>query len=971
MTEVLVPTISSRPGPTHLELQADLEREVDAEIRFDASSRGAYSTDASNFRRVPIGVVVPRTTDALAKAVEVCARHDVPITNRGGGTSLAGQTCNVAVILDCSKYLRKIVEVDPDRRIAVVEPGVVLDQLRAAVRPLGLTFGPDPSTHDHCTLGGMIGNNSCGVHSVMAGRTSDNVEELEIVTYDGVRMRVGPTSDDELASVMADGGRRGQIYADLRSIRDRYGDRVRERYPDIPRRVSGYNLDELLPENGFHVARAVVGTEGTCATVLTATVRLVPDPPERTTLVLGYPDVYEAADHVMEVMESGPIGLEGIDEQLVTDIQEKRMHVSDLELLPDGQGWLLVEFGGDTKQEADAKARELIERLGDDGPSSRLYDDTQQSDRVWEIRESGLGATARIPAKPDAWPGWEDSAVPPERLGGYLRDLKQLYKSHDVDGALYGHFGQGCVHSRISFDLTTAGGIANYKDFLEEAADLVVSYGGSLSGEHGDGQQRAAYLPKMFGEELVQAFGEFKHAWDPGNRMNPGKVVHAARPDQHLRLGVDHRPREVKTTFSWPDDDGSFARATERCVGVGKCRRTDGGTMCPSYMVTLEEEHSTRGRARLLFEMMNGEEIDGWRSEAVKESLDLCLACKGCKSDCPVNVDMASYKAEFMSQHYKGRMRPRPAYAMGLIAWWTRAASKVPRLANALGSNRLLHRPLMRAAGLAHQRRVPRFARKTLVEQLAGPSGDAPSPRGQVILWPDTFTNHFHPDVGIAASEILQTLGWEVMVPSRLRCCGRPLYDYGMLHLAKRWLQAILDDLREEARAGTPIVVLEPSCLAVFRDELLAMFPHDLDAQRVADQCFSLGELLAHHVDDLDLPQTDGKVLLHPHCHQGAVVGTDCEQKVLEALGIEVEQTEAGCCGLAGSFGFEADKYDVSVAVAERKFLPKIKEAESDTMVMTDGFSCRTQLADLAGTESHHFAEIVRGALQRSGRLRR
>ncbi|MCB0963365.1 MAG: FAD-binding protein [Acidimicrobiales bacterium] len=985
-TPVPLPTIGTRRGPAHARLQDDLAAAVDGEVRFDAGSKGAYATDASNFRQVPIGVVVPRTTDALVRAVEVCAAHDVPITHRGGGTSLAGQCCNAAVIIDGSKHLRRILDLDPEARTARVEPGVLLDHLRDAASAHGLTFGPDPATHDHCTLGGMIGNNSCGVHSVMAGRTADNVIELEVLTSDGERLVVGATEPDELDRIVAAGGRRGEIYAGLRDLRDRHAEEIRARYPDIPRRVSGYNLDELLPEKGFHVARALVGTEGTCVTVLSATVRLVPEPPARTTLVLGYPDVYSAADHVTEVMEAGPVGLEGIDHQLVDDMQRKDLHAEDLDLLPEGRGWLLVEFGGQTRDEADEAADALVRRLGADGPTSKRYDEPAQEARIWEIRKSGLGATARVPARPDTWPGWEDSAVPPERLGDYLRDLKALYREHGVDGSLYGHFGQGCVHTRITFDLETPGGVEAYRRFLDDAADLVVSYGGSLSGEHGDGQQRASLLPKMYGDDLVRAFGEFKALWDPAGRMNPGKVVHPARPDQHLRLGADHQPRQVRTELALSADDGSLSRAAQRCVGVGECRRTDGGVMCPSYMVTLEEEHSTRGRARLLFEMLNGDEVDGVRSDAVEESLDLCLACKGCKSDCPVDVDMASYKAEFMAHRYRRRLRPRPAYAMGLISWWARLASKAPRLVNALTANRLLHPLLMRAAGLTTERPVPRFAEETMVHRLAersgrprrltprgepGPTGPPTSgaPRGRVVLWPDTFTNHLHPDAGVAAAEVLEALGYEVVLPPKVRCCGRPLFDYGMLRLARRWLATIVDDLRDEIRAGTPLVGLEPSCLAVFRDELTELLPQDLDARRLAGQAVTLGELLDEHLDDLDLPDAGRAALLHPHCHHHAVMGLDAEHALLGAAGFDVTDTDAGCCGLAGSFGFEAAKHDVSVAVGERALAPRVRDADPDTELIADGFSCRTQVDHLTGRRARHTAEVLRDVLADAGRL--
>ena len=569
-------------------LATDLRRSIRGEVRFDDGSRGLYATDGSNYRQVPIGVVVPRDIDDVPQAVEICRRHGAPVLPRGGGTSLAGQCCNVAVVLDVSKYLHRILELDPDRRRARVQPGVVLDDLRREAWRHHLTFAPDPSTHRQCTLGGMIGNNSCGVHSVMGGKTDDNVEELEILTYDGTRMRVGATSEEELQRIIREGGRRGEIYARLRALRDRYADVIRRRYPRIPRRVSGYNLDQLLPEHGFHVARALVGSEGTCAITLEATLRLLPWPRARSLLVLGYADVYTAADHVPEILEHKPIGLEGLDDRLVEDMKKTGIHPENITLLPDGGGWLLVEFGGDTREEADGHARRLMERLtGQAGaPSMKLFDDPDEERAVWLVRESGLGATAHVPGAKDTWEGWEDSAVPPDKVGAYLRDLRGLLDRYHYACALYGHFGQGCIHTRIDFDLATHDGIAAFRAFVHDAADLVVRHGGSLSGEHGDGQSRAELLPKMFGPELVQAFREFKAIWDPGGKMNPGKLVDPYRIDENLRLGTGYRPPQPMTHFAYPEDAGSFARAALRCVGVGNCRKTDSGTMCPSYMAT-------------------------------------------------------------------------------------------------------------------------------------------------------------------------------------------------------------------------------------------------------------------------------------------------------------------------------------------------------------------------------------------------
>ncbi|MGA2019978.1 MAG: FAD-linked oxidase C-terminal domain-containing protein [Candidatus Sulfotelmatobacter sp.] len=902
-------------------LSGALRAQIRGEVRFDRGTRALYATDGSNYRQVPIGVVLPRDADDVLATVALCREFGAPLLCRGGGTSLAGQCCNVAVILDFSKYMARILEIDPARGIARVQPGVVLDTLRAAAEKHHLTFAPDPATHDRCTLGGMIGNNSCGVHSVMAGKTDDNIEQLEILTYDGVRMKVGATSSADLEHILHQGGRRAEIYTKLQSIAAAYGDLVRQRFPNIPRRVSGYNLNYLLPENCFHVARALVGSEGTCVTVLEAACRLVKSPPERVLLVVAYPDIYQCADHVLEIMEYKPIGLEGFDDLLVGYTRAKGINSEGLALLPEGGGWLMVEFGAETAPEAESQGRSLMHALTRNGhtPHMRLCTDKQQIKRVWEVRESALGVTSHSPGEPLNWEGWEDAAVAPEKLGGYLRDLRKMMAAYAYKGSLYGHFGHGCVHTRINFDLQSKDGIAKFRKFMEEAADLVVSYGGSISGEHGDGQARAELLPKMFGPELVQAFREFKSAWDPEWKMNPGKLIEPYKLDENLRLGANYSPWEPDTNFKFLGDHGSLAEATLRCVGVGKCRREEGGLMCPSYRATHEEEHSTRGRAHLLWEMTqgkgkdkdrsNGIIRDGWRSEEVKQSLDLCLACKGCKTECPVGVDVATYKSEFLSHYYEGRVRPRSAYAFGNIDLWARAASHTPGLANLATQLPFLRDISKLVAGIPKQRAIPAFAPQTFKSwfQRREPRNTEFPP---VLLWPDTFNNYFHPETAKAAVGVLEAAGFQVIVPRANLCCGRPLYDHGMLDRAQSLLLQILDELSPEIEAGIPIVGLEPSCVAVFRDELLNLFPHDERAQALSRQTFLLSEFLETRAKHLPLPRLDRKAILHGHCHHKSLMKMTAEESVLRRLGVDFHSPAPGCCGMAGSFGFELPRTD-------------------------------------------------------------
>ena len=652
-------------------------------------------------------------------------------------------------------------------------------------------------------------------------------------------------------------------------------------------------------------------------------------------------------------------------------------HIKNLELLPDGTGFLLVEFGGDSKEDSDAQARRCMAKLKTNAnpPTMKLYDDPEEEEKLWKVRESGLGATAWVPGRPDAWPGWEDSAVPPEKVGPYLRDLRKLFNKYGYNPSLYGHLGQGCIHCRVGFDLYTAEGVKTFRAFLDEAADLVVSYGGSLSGEHGDGQARAELLPKMFTPELMEALREFKRIWDPNWKMNPGKVIDPYPITSNLRLGPDYHPPQLDTHFQYPEDHHTFSRAALRCVGVGNCREHGGAIMCPSYMVTFEEKDSTRGRARLLWEMLNGELRDeGWKSEAVRDSLDLCLACKGCKTDCPVNVDMATYKAEFLSHHYKGRLRPRNAYAMGWIYWWARLASWMPSVVNFISRSPILSNIAKWLGGIAQQRRIPPFAEKTFKqwfrerdgEQLprgAVMRGDRHTGKPQLILWPDTFNNHFRPDILQAGVEVLESAGWEVLVPEVSLCCGRPLYDFGMLDSAKALLRQILTTLRPWIAAGVPVVGFEPSCVAVFRDEMINLFPNDLDAQRLHGQTFILSEFLNKKVKDYQPPQLHAKALVHGHCHHRAVMKLTDEEAMLKKMGLDFEVLKDTCCGMAGSFGFEKEHYDVSIAIGEHGVLPAVRQAKRDTLILTDGFSCREQIEQTTDRKPLHLAEVLQLAL--------
>jgi FAD/FMN-containing dehydrogenase/Fe-S oxidoreductase len=965
-------------GPTDIDvsgLKRALTQAVSGEVRFDAGTRAMYANDFSIYRAVPIGVVIPRNAEDVIAGVAICREHQAPVLPRGCGTAPSGQTTNVAVVFDYSKYYNEILELDAEHQRARVQPGVICDQLRNAAEEHHLTYGPDPATHEYCTFGGMLGNNSCGTHSLMAGKTSDNVIELDIVLYDGTRMTVGATPDEELERIIAAGGRKGEIYAALKDLRDRVADRVRQEFPDIPRRVSGYNLDQLLPENGFHVARALVGSEGTCANVLEATVRLVPSPQHRRTLLLGYPDVFQAADHVPVILErTSPIGLEGFDDQLIKNMIAKSRLAAERQVLPDGRAWLYIEFGQDDPDAATEEAQRALELLGD-GPQvdARVIVDKAENVSAWKVRESAVG-DSRAPGYMDAEGNWEDAAVHPDKLGAYLRDFQKILDDHGYRCVYYGHFGQGCVHTRMDFDLKTAHGVKTFRSFMEKCADLVVSYGGSLAGEYGEGHGRAELLPKMFGPELMAAFHEFKRIWDPAGKMNPNRLIGDVKLDEGLRLGADYRPPALKTHFAFPDDGGSFATAIERCFGMAKCRNLGSLTMCPSFHVTREERHSTRGRSRLLFEMLKGDPVtDGWRDDAVKESLDLCLSCKGCTGDCPVQVDIPTYKAEFLAHYYARRRRPLHHYVLGLMPWWGPVAARAPRLANALTHAPGLAGQGKRLLGIAEQRDLPRFSHQTFRDWFAQRPRSAVPGSGRaaqrVVLWPDTFTDLFEPHIGQAAVEVLEAAGFEVELPHKRVCCGRPLYDFGMLKLAKRTLRDTLETLAEPIEAGLPVLVLEPSCASVFRDELRKLLPHDEHARRLVGQAVTLDELLARHAPDWSPPSQgragSRRALIHPHCHRNALIGPGGERDLLARAGLDVELTDAGCCGMAGSFGYLAgEQYDVSMRVGERVLLPAVRAAAPETVLVADGFSCRSQINAGAGRRALHTAEVLQQALQ-------
>ncbi|WP_244942553.1 FAD-binding and (Fe-S)-binding domain-containing protein, partial [Streptomyces sioyaensis] len=954
-------------------LAEELAAAVRGEVSFAAADRALMTMDASNYRRVPMAVVAPRDAEDVAAALRVCREHAVPVVPRGGGTSIAGQATGVGVVLDFTRHLNRIVSLDPAARTAVVQPGVILDDLRTAAGAHRLTFGPDPSTHSRCTLGGMIGNNSCGSHSVAWGTTADSVRELELLTYGGEQVRAGRGTDPTGAPT----GLPPRLRDGVKALVDAELALLRTGYPDLPRRISGYALDALLPEAGTDLARALTGSEGTLGVLTEATVRLVETPAARVLAVLGYPDESAAAEAAHTLLPHRPMTVEGMAADLVGSAAG----------LPRGGAWLFVEMGGASPGEAAARAEALCRAAAADGTTDHaLVTDPAGQRALWRIREDASGTATRLSDGSEAWPGWEDCAVPPARLGPYLRDFRALLAQHGLRGTPYGHFGDGCIHIRIDFDLLTAPGIRRFREFSYDLGELVVAHGGSLSGEHGDGQARAELLPKMYGPELVGVFERFKSLWDPAAGLNPGMLVRPARLDENLRFApLPKRP--VPVEFGYPHDGGDFSAAVRRCVGVAKCRNTTTGpgstdVMCPSYRATGEEQHSTRGRARLLHEMLSGEVItDGWQSPEVRDALDLCLSCKGCRSDCPVGVDMATYKAEFLHHHYEGRLRPAAHYSMGRLPQWLHAAAPLAPALNALARTPLAALG-KRLGGIAPERPIPALATETFTHwwwhRRRTTGAPHPATGRTVVLWPDTFTNHLSPEVGRSAVRVLEAAGLRPLLPPtapprtgpaallprrhRPLCCGLTYVSTGQLDQARAVMRRTVDVLGPLLRDGRPLVVLEPSCAAALRTDLPELLPDDPRAARLATSVRTFAQALEELAPDWQPPRLDRPVAGQTHCHQHAVLGDAADRRLRERAGLTGSLT-GGCCGLAGNFGFERGHYEVSVACAEDQLLPAVREAPEGTEVLADGFSCRTQLEQLSARPGRHLAEVLAEAL--------
>jgi FAD/FMN-containing dehydrogenase/Fe-S oxidoreductase len=935
-------------------LARDLAASVSGDVDFGAAARAIFGADASNYRRIPLGVVFPRTAEDVVTTLRLARDADVPVTMRGGGTSIAGNSIGPGVVIDTSRYMNRILEIDPEARTARVEPGVVLTTLTRAAAKYGLTFGPDPSTASRCTLGGMIGNNSCGTHSVAWGTTANNVESLDVILADGTSLTVGAYSAEEWQDKLALPTREGEIFRGLHELEERYRQTWRTELSAYSRRVSGYGVENLLAERGRSVAKALVGTEGTCAIVVGATVRLVPVPPVRVLVILGYPDDIAAADNVPAILTQAPLAVEGWDAELLA-VAGGSAAAPDL---PEGSAWLFVSLGAEDADDAMSRAQALLARVGAGTagrPTASIVTSPADQARLWRLRADGAGLATRDTTGGEAWPGWEDSAVPPKRLGSYLREFRALLRKHDLRGVSYGHFGEGCIHVRINFDMVTPHGVKVFRSFLEEAADTVAAHGGSLSGEHGDGMARSELLSRMYPQDVLESFAGFKRVWDPDGVLNPGIIVDPQPVDANLRY--TRRATLPLPVLHYPEDQGDLGRAVRRCVGVGKCRSDIETVMCPSWLVTKDEKHSTRGRARILQEIVNGEFVtDGWRSKEALEALDLCLSCKGCSSDCPTGVDMATYKSEFLHQHYRGRLRPMSHLSMGWLPVAARLASRVPSVVNALTRSRL-QGLVKRLGGIDPNRQVPTFAAKSFVSsrrRSAQPRSGKP-----VVLWPDTFNNYLTPEVLNAGDNVLQKAGLAPQLPDGGVCCGLTWFSTGQLGVAKRVLERTARALAPAQAAGLPVVVLEPSCATMLRSESRSVLGETPFTNYLRENVLTLAEALERYAPDWQPPAVDRQAVGQVHCHQSSVLGFDADQRLMARAGIDSAGMQRSCCGLAGNFGFEKGHYDVSRAAAERLLLPAVEGAADGAVVMADGYSCRTQLQQLSGRRAAHLAEIL------------
>jgi FAD/FMN-containing dehydrogenase/Fe-S oxidoreductase len=955
-------------------LYEELRRVIDGEVRFDPYSKSLYSTDASMYQMEPIGVVIPRHQGDVIATVDVARRHQVPVLPRGGGTSLAGQTVGRAVVMDFSKYMNQILEVNTEEGWARVQPGVIQDEFNAYLRPLGFLFGPDTSTSNRATIGGMTGNNSAGSHSIVYGKTIDHVLELSVVLSDASTTVLKALDKADLEAKSKGGSLEHRIYRAVQRTVAANREEIQRRYPSIQRRVSGYNLDAFVRNGEFNLAKVVVGSEGTLAVVTEAKVRIVPRPKATAVCVVHFDDLVASTEASEEILACDPYAIEMVD-RMVISLTRGAGELGRLMTFIDGdpEALLVAEFRGDTPAEAQAKSEQMIGRLQAKGMGYayvRAYTPQEQG-RVWRVRKAGLGLLMRVEGERKPIAFVEDTAVDPVKLPEFLRRFKKIIDDHGTSAGYYGHASVGCLHIRPLVNLKEEKEIELMTSITKEISDLVLEFEGAMSGEHGDGLARSHLNKKLFGPQLYRAFQDIKQAFDPLNIMNPGKIVNAPPMTENLRYGTEYRTVELKTHFSF-EQEGGFASAVERCIGVGECRKKLDGTMCPSYMVTLEEEHSTRGRANALREALSGrlpeEELT---SPRMYEVLDLCLECKGCKAECPINVDMAKLKYEFLAHYYEAHGTPLRARLFANIERLNQVGCALAPLSTSIANLGVSRWFMEKIVGIDRRRSLPPFARQTFErwfrKRVPMTGGSA---QGRVILFHDTFMNYNYPEIGKAAVAVLERAGYEVMLVAK-KCCGRPMISKGMLEEARANAIHNVNLLAPYAEQGIPIIGCEPSCILTLRDEYPDLVS-DKRVEAVAAKSFMIEEFLAQlqAQGKLSIAFKDvrRKLLLHGHCHQKALIGTGPSLSVLRLPpGFEVEEVDSGCCGMAGSFGFEHEHYDISRAIGSRRLFPaveaKIRATNGDFDVVAAGVSCRQQVEHFTGKRPKHLVEVLAEAL--------
>ena len=963
------------------DLIRDLRKRVAGEVRFDPMTKVLYSTDASIYEIEPLGVVIPRTTDDALATVEVCGRHGVPILPRGAGTALAGQAVGRAVILDMSKHLNRILEVNPEERWARIQPGVVLDELNEQLRPHDLWFAPDLSPSNRATLGGMMGNNASGAHSIVYGRTVEHILEMQAVLPDGEVIGAHPVSPAEMTRLLGSTTREGEIYRTLHRLVSTHREEILARYPKILRRTGGYALDEFVDGRPFNLSRILVGSEGTLATTLEAKINLEPRPkPTETALVVvHYRSMLEALQSIGEILPTRPCAIELVDKYILDLTRKSLDYARQMTFVQGDPGALLfVEYFGETGRELADKLDRLQTHLTAQGIGTAFTRAVtpEEQQRIWKVRKAGMALLLGMLGDKKPIAGIEDTAVAPERLADYIARLDDIVRSHGAEAAYYGHASVGCLHIRPIIDLKQEPEVEKLRSIAEQVSDLVLEFGGAMSAEHGDGLARSCWNEKLFGPTLYRAFRELKAAFDPRSIMNPGKIVDAPPMTANLRYGGKYKARQLKTFFSF-SRQGGFDRAIEMCNGAAVCKKKLEGTMCPSYMVTLDEEHSTRGRANALRAAINGHlPADALTSPRMYEVFDLCLECKGCKAECPSNVDMAKLKYEFLAQYYARHGTPLRARLFGNIEALSRLGCAFAPLSTWVADSAPFRWALDRWFGIHRNRHLPPFARETFTRWFARRSGGRGVPiacpamgrgsRGPVVLFNDTYMTYNYPDLGKAAVKVLEAAGFEVVLAEK-KCCGRPFISKGLIERAKENAAYNVDRLFRYAEQGIPIVGLEPSCILTFRDEYLDLVD-DPRAETLAKGVFLIEEFLLglHQQGKLDLPLRSGiqSVLLHGHCHQKALVGSSPSLQVLRLLpGARVEEVDSGCCGMAGSFGYEKEHYEMSLAIGNRRLFPAVQAAAPACQIVAAGVSCRQQIAHGTGRRARHLVEVLADAL--------